>query len=211
MNKLTKREILLINFLLLIAVVGAGYFMWIAPLTLEIDNLKKEKETLVLEDTKIDYLLTNKDSIDSKYRDAKSEYEKLSLEFTKDVSNLDIITKINESGLKLISLTRSDTVINKIPVRNAETTLYDYDLNNLVNIIEQIDPKEIISLESESDFAYQEITINVEGSLAQGEALVHALNTKTKTGYVTLFSRNDKNLMTVTLGVYSLQPSQLDY
>ena len=212
MSKLSKREVLLINLLLLIGVIGAGYFMWLAPLMVDIDSLKNQHETLKTEEMRVSYLIENGDVINQKYEEAKTNYELQSELFSDELTNLDVLNMVKSSGLTLDSINRGPITISKIPVISAQIMNYEYDLNTMINVIEGNVAEVPVVKESSNDFAYQDITVNVIGTLAQGESLVKKVEDTIKTGYVTLFSREDsEQRMNFVIRVYSLKPLESNY
>lgn len=211
MSKLTKREIVLLNALLFVSVIGLGVVMWISPLMNEISALKLEKQELSTQQTTMNYLIQNEKTINDKYVKVSQEINKQQESFTQSITHLEITNYVKEAGMKVLNLERSDTQVVPVEIYTSNRPNYDYELNNVLELIKPTNKKEVIEA-SKDKISLQTITIKVNGSLAQGEKLVTILNSNIKTGFVDLFERDDLlNEMTLRISIYSLQPSSTDY
>lgn len=211
MNKLSKREIILLNGLLFISVVGVGFLLWISPLTKEIDLLKVENIELKAEKKRIDYIISNEHNIRDKFETVSLELETKQEEFTRNLINLDITQIIRDQGYKTLSLERSEIQVIPIQLTQVQKPAYDYELNNILNLLNN-DSNTAEPIGTDENVSYQTITVNVQGSYEHGEKLIDALNAQIKTGYVDLFEMNsEEGTMTLRISIYSLQPSQSNY
>lgn len=212
MSKLTKRESILINALLLVVVVGMGFRFWIAPLMEEIKVLENEKQVLTSEKTSLDFVLANKESVEKKLNDLTSEYELSKENFSSDLTNLMITNFAKNSGLEVTNISRGEVTIKKIQTASASLNQYDYDIYNLIQQIEAGEVPEVIDESTTSDFAYQEIQINLVGDRCECQSFIDNLNQSIKTGYITSFVFDQSaQQVQITLGVYSLLPLESNY
>lgn len=212
MSKLTKREVILLNILLLVTIVGVGYLYWIQPLMGRLDTLKNENLMLTTEKSNLDYVVSNKTDIETRLQDAKSSYELAASEFSTDLTNLMITNYAKEAEMEVLSISRGPISNRKITLASAVKETLTYDIQTLLDLVESKSVPEVVSKESVSEFAYQEIEIVLKGDICQCETFVKLVEDKIKTGYITLFSRDESSDVTkVTIAIYSLKPLESNY
>ena len=212
MTKLTKREIILLNILFLIGIVGLGMVMWIMPMYQGNKTLKETNETLKKEQANISYIIGNADKIEANTNDLQAKVVEAMKSFDASFSNLTVSDIADASNLTIVSIERTKPIVRKVLLEAANQEKLEYEINTLVESLKHHPEAKSENLESNFEIAYQEVTVTYTGGLDATKSFVKNFNAQIKTGYINLLQRNDdKNEGMFVIGIYSIQPLESNY
>lgn len=212
MTKLTKREIILLNILFLIGIVGLGMVMWIMPLYQGNKTLKDTNEALKKEQANISYIVGSADKIEANTNDLKAKVDEAMDSFDRAFSNLSVANMAEASNMTITSIERSKPIVRKVLLEAANQEKLEYEISTLVDSLKTNPEEKSENLESNFEIAYQEVSVSYTGSLEATKNFVKQFNAQIKTGYINLLQRNDeKGEGKFVIGIYSIQPLESNY